>query len=200
MTQTLRKSGKVLNSSSRRMTSHGTLKEIFFEGESQRSLLIIAGEKIPETDKSAFACIVLGNGSLNIKNLIVAMREKEIRELFRTAGKMAGIDESVPMEDIQQLRRETRKYYWLSVLAGAWSVVLIALTITGFFKVSVTLSCMLVMTYLGFLLWGEIGNRHRKMKKILQQQIEDTNQQLRAFHAMLSQLKERQKEDGDDED
>ena len=170
----------------------------YIEDSNDRTLIVIAADNGLDNGHLSVSSMAIGNNAVLNRSFAIALSDKEMQEQLQIACDIIGARQSDQTEDIGQIRRTIRKLYWFSALVIVWSIVSIILTVVGFFEIAPTISALLLMAFLGCLLYREISSRNRLIQQIMQKRIEQVNDKLRTLGTMLEHLHKRMNDEEED--
>lgn len=168
----------------------------------KRALLMCCVDRtIPEG--IGYACIVTGDGDLIAAALMTMQQDEGFSKIFRKAC-MASDAIGDVKEQIDEQRQRLRVYYGMAGLSAFWTLCVIFFQITGTANWITTISNLLLMAYVLFMIYREIKERRRKLKRLTcamhrerEERINRLEQQLRSF---MDMLKSRLRPDDDDDE
>ena len=182
--------------------AHFMQKEYIDECDGELALMLCAMDKNVGDGKAGAAHIVIGGMRTMTAAVASMMQQDGIGEIFRVARMAAGEMES-EHRDIEGLRRKLRVGYGIVGLTVFWTLCLIGLQVWGVANWITTVSNLLMMVFLGYLLWRTIRDQRRTLKRIEEEEKNERRERLdRAmgmFSAMLKDIAGRMNHD-DDED
>lgn len=168
-------------------------KEYIDAGEN-KCFLISAGDLDANANKQIIHAI-FGNKGMVIANMVSLMKHKETAEIFRMA-RIANNDVDDFADVIREKRRRLRILFGLSALSAFWVLSLVCFTAFGWLNWTTTVSCLLMMGYMAFLLVREIRPLRRqiaRMKTDIQE--ESKKKRMQAFADILKKIAKEQDDD-----
>ncbi len=168
-----------------------------------RSLLITACDRdIDGCTKGGMAHIILGNAMLNTAAIASMMREESMADMFRTA-RIANTEDDMSVE-IAAKRKRLRTLYVTSALIALWTLCLVGLLAWGVAGWVSTVTNMLLMGYMGYLIFGEIRPLRRQIARMKASDREERKARVKqeedALEEFFGMLRRRMEQDGDDDE
>lgn len=174
-------------------------KEYIDEGN--RSLLISAGDSSIADSQGGMAHIMLGDRAMNMAGLASMMRQDGFGDLFRMA-RIVSTDDDGMGDVISNKRRRLRMLYGMAALSASWTLCIVGFQIVGIGNWITTVSNLLLMAYIFFILWREILPLRRQVARLKAAESEEQEARKRRnmaalFFESLHHLMQR--DDDDDE-
>lgn len=165
-------------------------------GESgDKCLLISAGDRNVDANKKGIIHAVVGNKEMVIANMVSLMKQKETAEIFRMA-RIVNNDVDDFADVISGKRHRLRILYGLSAISALWVLLLVVFTAFGMSNWITTISNLLLMGYVAYLLVREICTLRRQITRLEDDCQEDSKE--RQKQAVADILKKIIREHDDD--
>jgi hypothetical protein len=140
-------------------------KEYISENGGEMSLLINASDGTLGDDKVGRVQCVMGRDALVITGLASWLEDREHREMFRVARRMADDYDDLP-ERRKELRRLRMVLYTLMTASALWACAITLLQVFGIGNWITTVSNLLLMTFVGLQLWSFRADLRRKLARL----------------------------------
>ena len=140
-------------------------KEYISENGCEMSLLINASDGTLGDDKVGRVQCVMGRDALVITGLASWLEDREHREMFRVARRMADDYDDLP-ERRKELRRLRMVLYTLMTASALWACAITLLQVFGIGNWITTVSNLLLMTFVGLQLWSFRADLRRKLARL----------------------------------
>ena len=178
------------------------MQQEYVEGsDGERAMLICAADATVGDGRSGHLHLVMGGKATMTASLASMMSQEEMQEVFRVARIVAGAADDL-RSDMKPLRRRLRTLYGMAAVAGLWTLCIVGFQVVGIANWITTVSNLLLMAYVGFVLYREIREHRRKLQRIGREQQRETQQRKEmaalAFAEMLKRIAA--SADDDDED
>lgn len=133
-------------------------KEYELESTDDRSLLICAADKTLGDGEVGAAHIMLGDIDLTTASVSSMMEQEKMGIIFRMARIMAEVTHDDLGDLVFVRHRHLRRLYWSAAGVAAWTLCVVALQVVGIANWITTVSNLILMAWVNWLVWREIGN------------------------------------------
>ncbi len=141
------------------------MQKEYIEEDGDKCLLISAGDRNADVDKRGIIHAVVGNKEMVIATMVSLMKQKETAEIFRMA-RIVNSDVDDFTDVISVKRRRLRMLYLWGALSALWVLVLGIFTALGVCNWITTISSLLLMGYVAYLLVREICTLRRQITRL----------------------------------
>jgi len=162
-------------------------KEYMEGDDGTHAMMIIACDGTISEDTMGTANIVFGGRKILTRALAELLNYEEYKELFRMAREMSG-EKLENKADARDLKGYLRKLYFLAAVDAVWVAAIIAFAIWGLVSWITTLSNLLMMAFIIFLLVREIVSTRRSLQRIEEAWKEELKEKAERYMALLSEL------------
>lgn len=166
-----------------------------------RSLLISAGDRSLGDSQGGMAHIMLGDRTMNTAGLASMMRQDGFDDVFRMA-RIVSTDDDGMGDVISNKRRRLRMLYGMAALSAFWTLCIVGFQIVGIGNWITTVSNLLLMAYIFFILCREILPLRRQVARLKAAEREEQEARKRRKMAALffESLHHLMQRDDDDDD
>lgn len=171
------------------------MQKEYIDESGDKCLLISAGDRNVDANKKGIIHAVVGNKEMVIANMVSLMKQKETAEIFRMA-RIVNNDVDDLINVISGKRHRLRILYGLSAISASWVLLLVVFTAFGMSNWITTISNLLLMGYVAYLLVREICTLRRQITRLETDCQEDSKE--RQKQAVADILKKIIREHDDD--
>ena len=171
------------------------MQKEYIEEDGDKCLLISAGDRNADVDKRGIIHAVVGNKEMVIATMASLMKQKETAEIFRIA-RIVNSDVDDFTDVISVKRHRLRMLYLWGALSALWVLVLGIFTALGVCNWITTISSLLLMGYVAYLLARDIRSLRRQITRLKTDCQEDSRE--RQKQAVADILKKIIREHDDD--
>jgi hypothetical protein len=157
------------------------------EGREKCAMIISAVDDLDDTRK-AMLNVVLGNKMLNISAMASMMQRKDLSGMFRQARMESMQDDDVLEEAIKEKRGVLRRLYGMAALTIFWTLCLIGFYFWDVSTLISTISNLLLMGFVGYMLYREITLLRRVVARMEQDLCEERKARVEHFMEKAKQL------------
>lgn len=141
------------------------MQKEYIDESGDKCLLISAGDRNVDANKKGIIHAVVGNKEMVIANMVSLMKQKETAEIFRMA-RIVNNDVDDFTDVISGKRHRLRILYGLSAISALWVLLLVVFTAFGMSNWITTISNLLLMGYVAYLLVREICTLRRQIARL----------------------------------
>ena len=141
------------------------MQKEYIDESGDKCLLISAGDRNVDANKQGMIHAVAGNKEMVIANMVSLMKQKEMAEIFR-AARIVNSDVDDLTDVITDKRRRLRMLYLWGALSALWVLVLGIFTVLGVCNWITTISSLLLMGYVAYLLARDIRLLRRQIARL----------------------------------
>lgn len=141
------------------------MQKEYIDESGDKCLLISAGDRNVDANKQGIIHAVVGNKEMVIANMVSLMKQKETAEIFRMA-RIVNNDVDDLINVISGKRHRLRILYGLSAISALWVLLLVVFTAFGMSNWITTISNLLLMVYVAYLLIREICTLRRQIARL----------------------------------
>ena len=173
------------------------MRKEYIDEDGDKCLLISAGDRNADVDKQGIIHAVVGNKEMVIANMASLMKQKETAEIFRMA-RITNSDVDDFTDVISVKRHRLRMLYLWGTLSALWVFVLGIFTALGVCNWTTTISSLLLMGYVAYLLARDIRLLRRQIARLE----DDARYELkeRQTRDILNSIKEMMHDEQDDDE
>lgn len=155
----------------------------YIEDSDGRSLMISACDRFTDDSQGGMMHIMLGNKTMITAGLASMMRQDGLGDMFRMA-RIVSTDDDDMSDVINSKCHRLRKLYVISAFSALWTLCVVGFLIVGIANWITTISNLLLLTYLGFILFREIRPLRRQIARLKAADREE--QEARMKHRMFT--------------
>lgn len=172
------------------------------EGQTDERAMLVCFIDRTTPDGTGMMNVVAGDNDLLTAAVMQMMEDDRLSGVFRKARMVNETSDDI-YEQIRDTRSWLRKLYAMAALGGFWTLCVIAFQVVGIAHWITTVSNLLLMTYIAFLLGREISHRRTMLRRMKAAVMRDRNDRIEHAKQSLEKLYDflrRQKEDDDEDD
>lgn len=173
------------------------MQKEYIDESGDKCLLISAGDRNVDANKKGIIHAVVGNKEMVIANMVSLMKQKETAEIFRMA-RIVNNDVDDFTDVISGKRHRLRILYGLSAISALWVLLLGIFTALGVSNWITTISNLLLMGYVAYLLVREICTLRRQIARLEDDARDELKERL--TRDILNSFKEMMHDEQDDDE